>query len=345
MRLYPRGSRNFQSGDTIVEVLISIAVLSLVLTAAFVTSNRSLQGVRDAQEHSEALSILQGQVETLLASDKPTQDSIFDGADNKNFCLAQDPATSLYQRVDLGGTDATSIPSAAADQLSSPNYPGGSMGCQNGRYFLSIAYDSTQDDLFTFRARWDGLNARDEVSLNYRWHPGAVAAAAPAPPSGVTPCEPVPSSFGGLDVAKDPFGDPVSHIWYTVNFSKATWTYTLSAAQQANFQTGCAASISITTGDPDHPDPVEGNQANEQLFAVFEDAAGATLCTTNPTPDLPTPQKTIGPSPVGICTFYQVPTKIVFKHCSLYTLDPALVTQCKKKTNSINPVSIDFNSP
>lgn len=59
-----------QTGDTIVEVLVSMAVLMMVLVGAYVTANRSLHSERDAQEHTEALTIAQGQVEDLHAGDQ-----------------------------------------------------------------------------------------------------------------------------------------------------------------------------------------------------------------------------------------------------------------------------------
>lgn len=57
--------RNKQTGDTIVEVVIAIAVIAVVLTGAFIVTNHSLTSVRDSEEHSEALNLLQGQVEQL----------------------------------------------------------------------------------------------------------------------------------------------------------------------------------------------------------------------------------------------------------------------------------------
>jgi type II secretory pathway pseudopilin PulG len=56
-----------QTGDTIVEVMVSIAVLTLVLVGAYITANRSLHSERDAQEHTQALTIAQGQIEDLHA--------------------------------------------------------------------------------------------------------------------------------------------------------------------------------------------------------------------------------------------------------------------------------------
>jgi prepilin-type N-terminal cleavage/methylation domain-containing protein len=56
-----------QAGDTIVEVLVAMAVLGVVLTGAFVTANSSLNGEHTAQEHAQALTIAQSQIEDLVA--------------------------------------------------------------------------------------------------------------------------------------------------------------------------------------------------------------------------------------------------------------------------------------
>lgn len=56
-----------QVGDTMVEVLISMAIVSMILGGAYVTSNKSLLTVRDAQEHVDALKLASSQVESLNA--------------------------------------------------------------------------------------------------------------------------------------------------------------------------------------------------------------------------------------------------------------------------------------
>ncbi len=50
-------------GDTIVEVLIAITVMSSILGGAFVSARRSTNTTRSAQERIEALAIAQGQLE------------------------------------------------------------------------------------------------------------------------------------------------------------------------------------------------------------------------------------------------------------------------------------------
>lgn len=59
-----RVARN-NKGDTIVEVLIAIAISGLILAGSFVSANRSSQITRTAQERGEALKIAEAQVERI----------------------------------------------------------------------------------------------------------------------------------------------------------------------------------------------------------------------------------------------------------------------------------------
>jgi type II secretory pathway pseudopilin PulG len=99
------------AGDTIIEVLIAIAVMSFVLGSAFAISNRSQLSIQDAQEHTEALKIAQSQVEQL----KQISDNNPGGFDNSgppktifntalsNFCIQGGKITAACQITGLGG--------------------------------------------------------------------------------------------------------------------------------------------------------------------------------------------------------------------------------------------------
>jgi prepilin-type N-terminal cleavage/methylation domain-containing protein len=54
-----------QNGDTIVEVLISVAIITLVLAIAYATMTRNITIMQDNQERSQAAKVTQGQVEAL----------------------------------------------------------------------------------------------------------------------------------------------------------------------------------------------------------------------------------------------------------------------------------------
>ena len=86
------------AGDTIVEVLIAIAVVSLVLGGAFTSTRRSSNTTRTAQEQGEALKLAESQVEQI------------------KIALDNDPP-SLVNMSYTAGT----IPYAVVTTLSGPN--------------------------------------------------------------------------------------------------------------------------------------------------------------------------------------------------------------------------------
>src|SRR5688572_29041209 len=54
-----------QRGDTVAEVLVVIGILSLILSGAFVLTNRSLQSARSAQERLSAIKLVESQLEQI----------------------------------------------------------------------------------------------------------------------------------------------------------------------------------------------------------------------------------------------------------------------------------------
>ncbi|MDB5166053.1 MAG: hypothetical protein JWM37_125 [Candidatus Saccharibacteria bacterium] len=57
-----------QRGDTIVEVLIALAVVAVVIVSAFAITNRSNKAIQSAQEADQATKLAQSQVEFLRSS-------------------------------------------------------------------------------------------------------------------------------------------------------------------------------------------------------------------------------------------------------------------------------------
>jgi len=70
--------RLLQGGDTIVEVLIAMAIVSLVLLGAYAATTRDIRSLQDTQEHSQALQLVQTQVEFLSAQKAITGGNCFD---------------------------------------------------------------------------------------------------------------------------------------------------------------------------------------------------------------------------------------------------------------------------
>ncbi len=71
---HPNGER----GDTIIEVLIAIGIVSLVLTSAYALTNRNVLANQETQEQAYAQKLVEQQVEILRAADaKPTTPGCF----------------------------------------------------------------------------------------------------------------------------------------------------------------------------------------------------------------------------------------------------------------------------
>lgn len=136
-----------QNGDTLVEVMISIAVISLVLSGAYVTTNRSLQSTRDAQERGDALKLVESQVERLkgLAVTSPT--TLFGTGVPSPFCI----------------TGTTVV--AAANAACKMNAAGGATTTEPA-YTVSITKNA---NTFTVRNSWTSVRGvQNSVSMVYR---------------------------------------------------------------------------------------------------------------------------------------------------------------------------------
>ena len=61
-----------KSGDTIVEVLVSLAILSLAFAISYSTASKALIVSQNSQEHSTALGYLDQQMEMLWYISQPS---------------------------------------------------------------------------------------------------------------------------------------------------------------------------------------------------------------------------------------------------------------------------------
>lgn len=123
-------SRN-QSGDTIVEVMLVVAILGLTFGAAYSIASASVAKTRNAQEHAEALQYLNSQVEMMRST---SADVILPFAAGGAFCI-ESPS----------GTPRTF-----------PN-PSCNFGTE-GRYQVRIEYDSAGgQNVYTFQVDWPGV--------------------------------------------------------------------------------------------------------------------------------------------------------------------------------------------
>lgn len=103
-----------QRGDTIVEVLLAMAVIGMVLGVAYGIANRSVAIGRSAQERSEALKFAESQLELIkvyiaeqdLSSDTPTEvlatalDLTGDASTVDGACFVEDGADVEVAKID-----------------------------------------------------------------------------------------------------------------------------------------------------------------------------------------------------------------------------------------------------
>lgn len=146
------------TGDTIIEVLIVLGILGFAFTISSATASRGLNKSRNAAEHSQALGIVNSQIELLRqAVSKKTNVAL-----SMPFCMNgtnPKPFAPSY-----GAT----VPANAADDVLT-NYP---PECtSNNLYHQSITYDAGSG-YFTLRTRWDSignLGSQQEL-MTYRVH-------------------------------------------------------------------------------------------------------------------------------------------------------------------------------
>lgn len=145
-----------RAGDTIVEVLIAMAILSLILGAAYATTRRSQQANQASRERSDALRLVEGQIErlkTLLSSDTTIPPS-------EAFCIGDEanPALPALRVETLGVIDPLTAPIQFAGD------------CGNVENLFSVAIQRTAAaDTYVVVARWNRIGGGDEqITIYYR---------------------------------------------------------------------------------------------------------------------------------------------------------------------------------
>jgi type II secretory pathway pseudopilin PulG len=159
------GGMQNSRGDTIVEVLIAMAVASAILGSSFLVVNRTLKNSRQAQEHSEVLKIAQSQLEQLKAyAGDPTHAAALNSvlSTNKPFCMV-DGSPVNFSAAAISNT----LPQIEAA------YPVGCKQLGTVDYRTGIIYEpgtaSPYDDVYVAQVDWPGATGgQDKVSLSYR---------------------------------------------------------------------------------------------------------------------------------------------------------------------------------
>jgi hypothetical protein len=136
-----------EGGDTIVEVMIVLAVLGLAMSISYATANKSLLATRAAQESASANVLLQTQVEylrSIVGSGTPMP------ALGASFCI--DTAAN----AGAGGV----VPNSTLP------------ACNPGIYKIIITVGS--NSTYTAKATWEDVSGQlpdDSATLIYRVYP------------------------------------------------------------------------------------------------------------------------------------------------------------------------------
>ncbi|HJP95756.1 MAG TPA: prepilin-type N-terminal cleavage/methylation domain-containing protein [Candidatus Saccharimonadales bacterium] len=142
--------RSNQRGDTIVEVLISIAVISMILGGAYVTTNNSLRAERGAQERTDASKLVESQIEALKNLADTGDTTIFN---TSGFCIT-------------GGTTVST--SVKTNNTCKFNATGSNNNTVQPVYYISITRNG---NTFTVNNSWDSIETSgqtDSVQMVYK---------------------------------------------------------------------------------------------------------------------------------------------------------------------------------
>lgn len=151
------------TGETIVEVLLTIAIVGSVVTGAYAVASRSLAAARQAQERGEALKIAEGQVEQL---------KLLAG---QNFAKVANTVQRYCIYTNAGALDTRILPGIPpANYTSDPLSSYGQCNASNNYYYFTeyVATSPSGTDVFTTHVRWGtiGSGRLQEVTLVYRIH-------------------------------------------------------------------------------------------------------------------------------------------------------------------------------
>lgn len=154
-----RRLRRNQKGDTIVEVLIAIAIISSVLATSYAIMNSSVRANQDAQEHASGLKVAESQLELLkgwlaLGNTLP--------AGVNSFCMKTTPTISIEQI------------SATVPSNNNGSYP---TACKNAdddapERFMTAIVREPAAGRFTVYIDWDGAKGRrSSLNVVYKVYP------------------------------------------------------------------------------------------------------------------------------------------------------------------------------
>jgi hypothetical protein len=193
----------WQKGDTIIEVLISITVLSLILTMSYALANRSTLGNRQSQERGEGFKHSASQMERLKAYASQTSTPNLPAAGSK-FCMRNDGTPT----VAITGAIPTDPQQEDFSAFNDPSL----VDCKKDAYYYSYIERGTgaQANTFTAHTRWAkvGGDGVDESTMVHKLYPDLASVISGGTTTIGCPVNHFMNSLGGCTVCPSGYSSP-----------------------------------------------------------------------------------------------------------------------------------------
>jgi Tfp pilus assembly protein PilV len=147
IKVKTRSIYKYENGDTIIEVLISVAILSSVFISCYAIINKSVMKIQQAKIHAQAIQLVQSQVEDYRAyfdsNGDPGQLACF--YISGNTLMIKNPGPCYLN------SSGTLVPAS-----------------QTPNFRFNITNTGSNPKTYTFTATWPDGSSTDSVSEEYR---------------------------------------------------------------------------------------------------------------------------------------------------------------------------------
>lgn len=160
MLIIKRQVLKWQRGDTLIEVLIVLAILGLALSISYATANRSLLQAREAQENAYAANLAEAQFEKLRSMSKHQFDASKIPVDDE--FIYQNGGVFTQYCIDQNVNKMISATGSPIDP-----------GCKiKDLYEIRISFTPATGQTFKVNVSWPNVQGEgtDNVTMSYRLH-------------------------------------------------------------------------------------------------------------------------------------------------------------------------------
>lgn len=155
-----------ETGDTLVEVIIVLAVLALAVSISYATANRSLLNTRQAQENSQATEYTQTQIEALrvlVSNSTPTN---------------TDPTTNIFLPISpycINSVTASPPISYSCSFATSPGFSYLVQVYDCAKIHIGPCSGITDTNTLVVQTTWPDVlgQGSDSVTLTYKAYPSS----------------------------------------------------------------------------------------------------------------------------------------------------------------------------